>query len=46
MVLVELGGNAVKTYALSMEQNAICLGIGALELPWGLFIKFLPLGMF
>ena len=45
-VLVELGGQAVKTYPLNMQQNLICLGIGALELVWGLILKFLPLGWF
>lgn len=45
-VLVELGGQAVKTYPLNMQQNLICLGIGAFELVWGLILKFLPLGWF
>jgi len=45
-ILVELGGQAVKTYPLNMQQNLICLGIGALELVWGLILKFLPLGWF
>lgn len=46
VVLVELGGTAVKTYALDMTQNLICLGIGASELVWGLILKFLPIGWF
>jgi len=45
-VLVELGGNAVKTYALNLNQNLICLAIGSLELVWGLILKFLPLSWF
>ena len=45
-VLVELGGSAVKTYALTMVHNAICLAIGSLELVWGVVLKFLPLGWF
>jgi hypothetical protein len=45
-ILVELGGQAVKTYPLNMQQNLICLGVGALELVWGLILKFLPLGWF
>lgn len=46
MVLVELGGTAVKTYALNMQQNIVCLAIGATELIWGLILKFLPIGWF
>jgi hypothetical protein len=45
-VLVELGGSAVKTYPLNNTHNLICLGIGALELVWGLILKFLPIGWF
>lgn len=45
-VLVELGGTAVKTYALNLNQNLICLAIGSLELVWGLILKFMPLGWF
>ena len=45
-VLVELGGPAVKTYPLKMKHNIICLSIGALELVWGLILKFLPIGWF
>lgn len=45
-VLVELGGNAVKTYPLNMSQNLICIGIGASELLWGLILKFMPLKWF
>lgn len=44
--LVELGGTAVKTYALNLTQNLICLAIGALELPWGFLLKFMPLKWF
>jgi len=46
MILVEIGGKFVKTYALNMEQNAICLAIGASELVWGLVLKFMPLSIF
>lgn len=45
-VLVELGGSAVKTYPLNYKHNLICLSIGALELVWGLILKFLPIGWF
>lgn len=44
--LVELGGTAVKTYPLDLNQNLICLALGFLELPWGLVLKFLPLKWF
>lgn len=44
--LVELGGTAVKTYALNMQQNLVCLGIGSTELIWGFLLKFLPIGWF
>lgn len=46
MILVEIGGKFVKTYALNMEQNGICLAIGASELVWGLILKFMPIKMF
>lgn len=44
--LVELGGTAVKTYALNLNQNLICLAFGFTELPWGLLLKFMPLKWF
>lgn len=44
--LVELGGTAVKTYPLNLNQNLICLALGFLELPWGLILKFLPIKWF
>lgn len=44
--LVEFGGRAVKTESLNVNENLICLGFGALELVWGLILKFLPLGWF
>merc|ERR1712166_894798 len=46
MVLVEIGGYAVKTAPLEMYQNGICLVFGAGELFWGIFIKFLPVRFF
>lgn len=44
--MVELGGTAVKTYALNLTQNLICLGFGFTELPWGLLLKFMPIKWF
>lgn len=46
IVMVELGGKAVKTYPLGSTENLWCLLIGFIELPWGLFLKFLPLKWF
>jgi magnesium-transporting ATPase (P-type) len=46
MVMVEVGGKVVKTAPLEMYQNGICLCIGAGELIWGVFIKFLPVRFF
>lgn len=46
VVMVEVGGKAVKTYPLGMKENLWCLLIGFIELPWGLFIKFLPIKWF
>lgn len=46
MIMVEIGGRFTKTYALNIEQNAICLGIGFSELIWGFILKFLPLKFF
>lgn len=45
-ILVLLGGRITKTYPLHMNQNLICLGIGAGELIWGIFVKLLPLSCF
>ena len=46
MVMVEIGGMAIKTHALSNELNIICVLIGSIELIWGVFIKFMPLKFF
>lgn len=45
-LMVQFGGKVTKTQALSLNQNLICLAIGAGELIWGVFIKFLPLKLF
>lgn len=44
--MVELGGLAVKTYALDLKQNLICLAIGFFELIWGFILKLMPLSWF
>jgi len=46
MGMVEFGGPIVKAYPLNIQQNIICLIVGAMELLVGLFIKILPLGWF
>jgi magnesium-transporting ATPase (P-type) len=40
-VLVEYGGQAVRTAPLSYELHGICIGIGALSLVQGVFVKLL-----
>jgi len=42
MLLVEVGGEVMKVHELTMAQNGWCLLIGAGELIWGLFLKFIP----
>jgi hypothetical protein len=44
--LVEFGGRPVKAYPLNLNQNYICLAMGAGELFWGIFLKFLPVRFF
>jgi magnesium-transporting ATPase (P-type) len=46
VIMVEIGGKAVKTYPLGMTENLWCLLIGFIEMPWGLLLKFLPLKWF
>ena len=46
MVMVEIGGKAIKTYPLNTDQNIICLIFGSIELIWGLIIKFIPVKYF
>ena len=43
VILVTFGGRAVRTHALSMKQHCECLGISALTLVWGFFVKLLPI---
>lgn len=42
MLMVEVGGEVMKVHELTLAQNGWCLLIGAGELIWGLFLKFLP----
>ena len=46
VVMVQIGGKAVKTFPLDYEQNIICIVIGAGELIWGFLIKFAPVRFF
>ena len=46
VVMVQIGGKAVKTFPLDMEQNIICIVIGAGELIWGFILKFVPVRFF
>ena len=46
VVMVQVGGKAVKTFPLDWEQNLICISIGAGELIWGLILKFIPVRFF
>jgi P-type Ca2+ transporter type 2B len=46
MTMVEVGGVAIKTHALDMDQNLVCIAIGSFELVWGVIIKFMPLKYF
>jgi P-type Ca2+ transporter type 2B len=42
-LMVEYGGQSMRTIPLSWEHHAICIGIGAFSLIWGLLVKqFLP----
>ena len=43
VILVTFGGRAVRTHALSMKQHCECIGISALTLVWGFFVKLLPI---
>ena len=43
IILVTFGGRAVRTHPLSLQQHMYCLGISAITLVWGFFIKLLPI---
>lgn len=42
IVLVEMGGEAVKTSHLTPAQHGMCIAIGAFSIVVGVFIKFIP----
>lgn len=44
--IIEYGSMATKTVAFNMNENLVCIGIGASSLIIGLIIKFLPLKFF
>ena len=41
--MVEIGGMAIKTKSMSVNQNLICLAFGSGSLVWGVVIKFMPM---
>ena len=43
MLLVEVGGHAVKCWPLNIMQNVICICIGFSSIPFGFVLKFVPL---
>lgn len=45
-LLVMFGGHAVKTYPLSLSQNALCIGIGATSLISGVIMRLFPASCF
>ena len=46
-VLVQYGGQSVRTVPLTWQQHLICIGIGAFSLIWGLVVKaILPVTLF
>ena len=40
--MVQYGGRYMRCVPLSWKQNIICLGFGAISLPLGVLIKFIP----
>ena len=45
-LLVMFGGHAVKTFPLSLSQNALCIGIGATSLVSGVVMRLFPASCF
>ena len=41
-----MGGEAVKCSPLTISQHIFCIGVGALSLLVGIFVKLLPLELF
>mmetsp|Transcript_27324 Transcript_27324/g.41550 ORF Transcript_27324/g.41550 Transcript_27324/m.41550 type:complete len:97 (+) Transcript_27324:1416-1706(+) len=46
VAMVQFGGKAVQTAKLTLSENLICLGLGAIELIWGLLLKSVPIDYF
>ena len=46
IVMVEIGGMAIKTKPLNTQENLLCLLFGSGSLIWGVVIKFLPMRFF
>jgi len=44
--MVELGGMAIKTKPMNVQQNLLCIAFGSGSLIWGLVIKFMPMKYF
>jgi Ca2+ transporting ATPase len=42
LAIIEVGGEATKTTAFSMQQNLISIGLGFTSLIWGFILKFTP----
>jgi len=40
--IVQFGGGAIRTVGLNWEQWLYCVAIGYLSLPWGFFLRFIP----
>lgn len=45
VIMVEIGGQVTKCFALNTNQNLICLAFGSFEMIWGVLLKFTPMGM-
>lgn len=46
ILMVEVGGMAIKTKPMDVSQNLLCLLFGSGSLVWGFVIKFMPMKYF
>lgn len=47
MAIVQYGGMATRTVPLTLNENLICLAVGAFSLVWGIIVKLiLPVSCF
>jgi len=46
IVMVQIGGRAVKTHPMTTNQILICIAFGSFELVWGFLLKKIPLRFF